>query len=138
VHLINGLGQLEAPENGELFLFSLRLREEASATNSLPTVIEATRQLLIAEAEAVDYLDSALARWGYALTHEQDYAKVRFRIVDERLYAVGGDFPRLTKESLRVEPPEQVERVQYELNLSGVEEFCIARSVGDSLLNWWA
>jgi hypothetical protein len=138
VHIINGLDQLEAPENGELYLFSLRVREELSATNSLPSVIDAARRLLAAEAEAVDHLDSALARWGYAPTHEEDYRKVRLRIVDERLYAVGGDFPRLTRRSLRVNPPEQVERVQYELNLSGVEEFCIARSAGDSLLKWWA
>jgi hypothetical protein len=100
-------------------------------------VIETAKQLLSAEAEAVDYLDSALARTGYAPTHEEDYRKVRFRIVDERLYAIEGAFPCLTKGSLKGDPPNQVEHVHYELNLSGVDEFCVARSAGEASVKWW-
>jgi len=137
IHLINGLEQLEEPEQGELFLFSLRLREESSATNTLPAVIEKARELVANEAEALDYMDSALARSGYAPTHEEDYRKVQFRIVDERMYAVTTRFPRLIRKSLRGDLPGEVEHIHYELNLSGVEESCIARATSDQAIRWW-
>ena len=137
IHLINGLDQLTAPGNGELYLFSMRFREEVSATNSLPALIQATRATLQVDAEALDCLETALARCGYALTHEEDYAKVRFRIIDEHLYAVREGFPKLDANSLKTALPTQIERVQYELNLVGVEEFCVARSTADGSLTWW-
>ena len=138
IHLINGLDQLLAPEKGELYLFSMRLREEAGATNSLRTVIEAARNALRGDPDALDSFDSALTQTGYSPNHEDDYSKVTFRIIDEHLYAVRDRFPKLTASSFRAALPSQIERVQYELNLAGVDEFCIARSAADQSVTWWA
>ena len=137
LHLINGLDQLDAPENGELYLFSMRLREEAGATNTLPAAIQATRSALQEDAEALDRLDSALARSGYAPNHEDDYSKIRFRIIDEHLYAVRDEFPRITIKSFGSGLPSQIERIQYELNLTGVDRSCVARSSADQSIAWW-
>ena len=45
-HKINGIDQLSPPENGELFLFSLRLREEQGADKTLPSLIAFCREKL--------------------------------------------------------------------------------------------
>src|SRR5262249_35908769 len=39
IHRIHGLEQLAPPEQGELLFFSLRLREEGGATNTLPSLV---------------------------------------------------------------------------------------------------
>jgi hypothetical protein len=137
VHVINGLDQLTVPENGALYLFSMRFREEASATNSLPTLIQATKVALAGNGEAMDCLDEALARSGYSSTHEDDYAKVRFRIIDQHLYAVRDNFPKVSVSSFKNILPPQIEGVQYMLNLVGVDEFCIARIPSDASTDWW-
>src|SRR5687768_12514986 len=39
IHKVNGIDQLRPPEHGELLFFSLRVREEASAANTLPKLV---------------------------------------------------------------------------------------------------
>lgn len=64
IHRINGLDQLEPPVNGDLMLFSLRLREEAGASNTLPGLIAMfrTKLELKLEPDIVDRFEDALAR----------------------------------------------------------------------------
>ncbi len=137
IHRINGLEQLSVPENGELFLFSLRCRHESGASNSLPVVIQAARDALQGDAGAINVLESGLLQCGYTPVHDEDYSKNNYRIVDECLYSVRGSFPRLVVDSFSNPPPSQIEGVQYDLNLAGVDEFCIARSDSDVGVNWW-
>ena len=66
VHRINGLNQLAPPENGELMFFSLRLREEGGASNTLPALVGTCRSLLEADAEALSGFESALVQVGYS------------------------------------------------------------------------
>jgi hypothetical protein len=126
VHRINGLDQLAPPEKGELLFFSLRLREEGGASNTLPGLVASCRALLEANAEALASFESALAQVGYSSAHEEEYAKMRLRIVDQGLFDVDGNFPRLTQKSFTVGVPSGVERVEYEINLDGFERLRIA------------
>jgi len=126
VHRINGLDQLAPPENGELFFFSLRLREEGGASNTLPGLVAACRSLLEADAEALSGFESALVQVGYSPAHEEEYAKVKLRIVDEGLFRVQENFPRLTQTSFAGGVPSGVERVEYEVNLAGFDHLRIA------------
>jgi hypothetical protein len=133
IHRINGLDQLVPPESGELMLFSLRLREEAGATNTLPSVIAACHAQLEPDADALNRLEEALAQVGYTPAHDEEYARHCFRVVDEGVFKVIEDFPRLTVAHLPLGVPAGVERVEYEINLTGFDRLCIARRTTDAL-----
>lgn len=53
--------------------------------------------------------------------YEEEYAKLRLRVVDEGLFHVKEDFPRITSASFASDCPAGVERVEYEISLSGYE-----------------
>jgi hypothetical protein len=127
IHRINGLDQLMPPELGELFFFSLRLREEAGATNTLPSVIAACRAQLGSDPAALSHFEKALAQVGYSPVHDEEYARQCVRVVEEGLFEVRDGFPRVTVRELTLGVPPGVERVEYEINLSGFDHFCIAR-----------
>src|SRR5664280_1854544 len=61
IHRINGLEQLVPPERGKLLLFSLHLREEGGATNTLPSIVAACLDSLMPHADASTRFDNALA-----------------------------------------------------------------------------
>jgi hypothetical protein len=131
IHRINGIDQLLPPENGKLRFFSLRLREEAGATNTLPAVIESCRAQLSADSDALARFEASLTNTGYSPAHEEEYARVRFRIVEEGLFEVSADFPRLTPAHFPGGLPGGIERVEYEINLSTFNHLCIARSAAE-------
>ena len=128
IYHINGLDQLNPPESGVLFLFSLHVREEAGATNSLPVIVESIYEKIGTDDETLNRFDAALAQAGYSILHKEEYSKLRFRIIDEGLYAVKGDFPRLLKECFPDNTLKGIERVEYEININGYNHLRIATS----------
>lgn len=126
VHVINGIDQLDNPEDGDLFLFSQRLREEGGAENNLPSLIGRIRHLLARDGEALDIFDGTLSKSGYHDVHADDYSRVHYRVVDEILYRVSKDFPRLTASELKHGLPSAIQAVQYELNLQGQDGYIVA------------
>ncbi len=127
LHRINGLDQMAPPENGDLFLFSLQLREEAGAANSLPALVAVCRTRFERDTDILSRFEAILAQTGYSPAHEDEYAKLRLRIVKQGLFAVRGDFPRLTSTQFSGGVPAGVERVEYEINLGGFMYLCVAR-----------
>jgi hypothetical protein len=127
VHRINGLEQLEAPGPGTLFFFSLRLREEASATNSLVTLVERITAELKGDSALLDKFEELLARGGYSPAHADRYRGMTFRVIDERVYRVSQGFPRITPASFAGGPPAGVERIDYEINLEVCAPLLVAR-----------
>lgn len=126
IHQINGLDQLVPPENGVLMLFSLRLREEGGASNTLPGLIAICRSQLKSEPDALDVFETTLANANFAPAYEREYAKLKLRIVEEGLFRVEQDFPRITANSFESGAPAGVERVEYEINLGGCNHLLIA------------
>lgn len=126
VHHINGLDQLAPPENGGLMLFSLRLREEAGASNTLPSLIAICRSQLETEPDNLDRFETALAQANYSPAYEVEYAKLKLRVVEEGLFRVEQDFPRITAASFEPGLSSGVERVEYEINLGGCNHLLIA------------
>ena len=125
LHWINGIDQLEPPEIGELLFFSLRLREEAGAGNSLPVLITAIRQNLKLDPEATGQFETLLLQAGYSSVRDEEYAKTRVRIVEERLFVVSGDFPRIIPASFPDAVSPGIEKVEYEINLNSYDHLCI-------------
>jgi hypothetical protein len=127
VHKVHGIRQLDPPEAGILYFFSLRLREEAGAANSLPVLIQICRQRLRDDGNAEDLLEAALLASGYSVTHEAEYSGVHWRIVEETLFATEGRFPRITAASFPTGVPQGIEEIDYTINLSTFEDAVIAR-----------
>jgi hypothetical protein len=121
IHRINGIDQLVPPQDGTLLLFSLRLREEGGATNSLTSIVRACEVALADNDEALSLFASRVAAAGYSPTHEEEYSRACYRIVEEALFSVHGDFPRVTPVSLPEGLPPGVEHVEYDINLTGFD-----------------
>jgi hypothetical protein len=126
VHKVHGIRQLEPPESGVLYFFSLRLREEVGATNSLPVLIQICRQRLRDDGYAEDLLEAALLAGGYRVEHEADYSVVYWRIVEETLFDTTKRFPRITATSFSEGVPPGIEEIDYTINLSTFNDAVIA------------
>jgi hypothetical protein len=117
VHTIQHLEQLDEPETGRLYLYSLRLARDALAANSLTSLVEAAASALSGHPEARVELFTKLGRRGYTPAARAQSA-VPYRVVDEGLYEVTGDFPRLTRTSFPVGLPDGVTAVSYQLDMN--------------------
>lgn len=126
IHRIHGIDQLEPPESGPLFLFSVRMREEVGAVNNLPKIIDVCRKALSDSDDAIIYFENALAQAGYSPAFEDEYSKLALRIIDDALYSVNDDFPKITRESFSNSLPVGVERLEYEINLNSFENLKVA------------
>jgi hypothetical protein len=133
IHKINGVRQLDPPEAGLLLFFSLRLREEAGATNTLPMLIQACRQRVSVDPDAEGMLDTDLIAAGYVLNHEEEYEKIHWRVVEEVLFDTRLSFPRLTATAFLAGLPAGVEDIEYTINLGTFDESVIARKPTDAL-----
>ncbi len=132
-HKINGIDQLSPPENGELFLFSLRLREEPGADKTLPNMIAYCREKLKDDIDALSKFENILVVAGYSPLFEEEYSKYKFRIVDEKLYKVTDEFPRVINESFINGVPPGVSTIEYSINLDGYSNLCVATSPDEFL-----
>jgi hypothetical protein len=126
IHQIHGLTQLENPENGFLYLFSVSLREENGSTNSLPGLIGTCRDQLINSEECLTYFENSLAHLGYSPIFEDEYSKLKLRIVEDILFQVVDDFPKLTIKNFSDGVSDGIERVDYEINLNTFNHLIIA------------
>jgi hypothetical protein len=126
-HWVHGLEQLLPPENGKLFLFSLQLREEVGAAETLPGIIEECRNILKGSLEAMNLFEDLLAEAGYHPFHAAEYGRTHFRVVDETLYRVEGSFPRITGDALHELSISGVTEIDYEISLDGFDEYIITR-----------
>jgi len=123
---INGIRQLEEPENGSLYLFSVILREEAGAANNLPSLIENCSELLKDDPDAITYFEDGLAKAGYSPAHEDDYSSMHLAVLETALYMVNQDFPRITRSSFTVGPPVGIEEIIYVINLNTYNHLIVA------------
>ncbi len=131
VHRVSGLDQLDPPDNGQLYLFSLRVREEPGAAQSLTTLIDHVSVTLANAANLLTLFETRLGQAGYSPADAARYEDVRFHVADQRLYKVADRFPRLTSASFASGLPLGVERVEYEINLETCVDLCVATDPSD-------
>jgi hypothetical protein len=124
-HWIHGIDQLEVPDSGSLFLFSLALKDEAGGANTLASVVERLRNLPSEDDQTIVRFEAKLAQTGYT-NSAHDGSDLRFRIIDERLYRVEGLFPRLRRASLAGGVPSGIEEISYVINLNGLDAYLAA------------
>ena len=131
LHRINGVDQLEPPSSGQLLLFSLRLREEISAQETLPIVVARVSEALAHAPESLDRFEALLNQAGYSPRHAFSYEETHYRVLSERLYSVVDHFPRVVTTSFNNGVPIGVEAVQYEINLDVAADLIIAKTADE-------
>lgn len=127
VHRINSLTQLAAPDQGHLYLLSLRVIPEPTGTDSLDKLIAEAREHTNASGgTAVDDLDERLAAYGWTPVHRGRYNDP-LKVLDQTLYRVDTTFPRLTPEALP-DLPAGVVDIRYSLDTT----VCAPWKIGDA------
>jgi hypothetical protein len=131
VHVISSLDQLDEPEVGRLYLFSLHLVDDALAGNSLPLLVEQINDALGRDAETFSMFSERLARAGYNPVDAARYIRP-LRVLAEELYSVDEPFPKLTRQSFHSGVPTGVGDVEYSLSMAACVRWRIAVNPGDS------
>jgi len=130
-HKVHGIDQLSPPENSKLMFFSLRLREEQGAENDLPLLIGLIQEKLKENIETLSKFENTLAVAGYSPVYNEEYSKLKFRIVDQKLFDVTDEFPRIINDSFVSGLPSGVGTIEYTISLDGYDKLCIAKSPDD-------
>lgn len=125
VHRIAGLEQLDDPETGSLYLFSLHAMTDELSSNTLPSAIERIRRSLIERPDLVDRFLEKLSQRGYSPADDESYG-FRWRILSEELYHVGEGFPRLTRGGFAGGVPNGIGDVRYALDLAACGAWLVA------------
>jgi hypothetical protein len=117
VHVIANLSQLDAPETGQLYVFSLHVADDVLATNSLPVLVEQINAALSQQGDAMDMFSERLAKTGYSPADAGRYLRP-LRILAEELYRIDESFPKLTVKSFPSGLPAGVGDVTYSLSMA--------------------
>jgi hypothetical protein len=127
-HHVNGLEQLLEPAGGALLLFSLLVREEASAIDSLPSLVTDLRARLAADQSQLVQFEATLLDAGYEDSHAPEYEKAKLRIRGQALYKVAPGFPRLIPASISGGLPAGVGSVCYGLRLEAAGNWLLGET----------
>lgn len=125
VHLINELDQLDAPEIGQLYIFSLHVADDALATNSLPVLVDRMNAALDHDVDGLNLFSERLAKAGYNPADADRYSRP-LRILSEELYLVDGSFPKLTLQSFYRGLPSGISNVTYCLDMAACASWRVA------------
>lgn len=129
-HHIASLEQLEDPETGQLYLFSLQLSPDHLATTSLTALVDDLLTQLANDPEALDLAAERLAAAGWTPAHRDQHQRT-YRVLAEELYEVSADFPRLTRSNFPDGLPQGVDNVSYTLALAACKTWRRATAVSD-------
>ena len=131
VHSVTGVDQLADPEQGQLFLFSLHVCDDALAANTVHSLVEGLAVELATDSVALTSLNEKLAAREYTPVDRQAPAR-HLRILAERLYRVEGDFPRITQDTFQPGGlPSGVINVNYSLDLAACRQWLVATTPSD-------
>jgi putative PD-(D/E)XK family protein DUF4420 len=125
IHRIGDLDQLNSPESGDLYLFSLHVRADALATNSLASLTCSLFASLMSTPDIADEFTQKLAQRSYTPLQE-DTSSRSYRIVNESLYRVDVGFPRLTPATFREGLPTGITTVSYAIDIAACAPWRIA------------
>jgi hypothetical protein len=125
LHRIQHLDQLADPEQGRLFLFSLRVVQDQLAHNSLPGLVDRVSDALRGDIAAGEEFARRLGQRGYSPAHRRHY-DTPWRILGEQLYSVATGFPRLIDASFVDGLPDGVSDVSYRLDMAVCQPWLVA------------
>jgi hypothetical protein len=125
VHRIQHLDQLADPEQGDLYLFSLRVVRDELAHNTLPGIVDRVIESLQDDAPAKEDFARKLGQRGYSPAFRRHH-ETPYRILGEHMYSVGPGFPRLTLGSFPSGLPAGIGNVSYVLDMAACDNWLVA------------
>lgn len=126
VHHIASLEQLADPEQGQLYLFSLQVCDDALAANTLHSLVTSLTVDLQADFNALGAFNDKLAKRSYSPVDHQAPARP-LRVLGERLYRVNAGFPRLTRAQFQPAGiPAGIVGVEYVIDLAACAAWLVA------------
>lgn len=132
-HVVHGLDQLDDPETGQLYVFSLQVADDDLAGNTLPRQVERIEDQLRETRDLLDDFREKLSGRGFS-PGDTDRYDFRWRIVAEELYEVREGFPRLTRRSFPSGVPAGVGEVSYAVDMAACAAFLVATSPDNDTL----
>lgn len=127
-HRIRSIDQLENPETGTLYLFSLQLTHDDLSVNTLAGLVEHVADRLRADdPDGVRIFFERLGQCNYSPAHADKY-RTPLRVVAEELYRVEEDFPRVTRGSFPGGLPQGIMDIAYSLSLDACRPWRVAVS----------
>lgn len=131
-HQISSLEQLADPEQGQLYLFSLQVCDDALSANTLHNLASSLTADLQSDFQALRQLNDKLVARGYTPT-DQQVATRSLRILGERMYRVDAAFPRLVRHTFGPHgAPQGVVSVSYKLDLNACGNWLVATHPRDA------
>jgi len=131
VHFVGGLDQLDNPETGQLYLFSLHAADDNLAANSLPVLVERISSDTASNPEASSMFWERLAKAGYNPAESGRYGRP-LRILSEELYLIDDSFPRLTRATFQEGLPSAIGDVSYHLSMNACAQWRVASAPTDA------
>lgn len=128
-HRITSLEQLAPPEQGDLYLFSLRISPDPIGSHSLNSSVDRLRGQLQNRPDILSRFDERLAEYGYSPSQRDRYDE-RLVVNAEELYRVDTGFPRLTSGSFEPGIPAGIDHVSYVLDLAACQDWRVATEPG--------
>lgn len=130
VHRIASIDQLDDPDTGMLYLFSLQVWDDPLSANTLPALVSRIAISLSNDPASSLLFNERLAQAGYNPAMGERYSRP-LRIIAEELYKVEGAFPRLTRKSFINGLPPGIENISYSLSVSVCIPWRVAISPSD-------
>ncbi|QOJ14850.1 MAG: PD-(D/E)XK motif protein [Planctomycetia bacterium] len=125
-HRIASLEQLADPEQGQLYLFSLQVCDDALAANTVHGLVASLTADLQADFQTVSEFNDKLAARGYSPADQQAPART-LRILAERLYRLDAGFPRLTRQTFQPAGiPTGIVGMEYVIDLAVCDQWLVA------------
>jgi len=130
VHRIQHLDQLADPEQGDLYLFSLRVVRDELAQNTLPDLVDRITDGMSGDARAKEEFARKLGLRGYSPAFRRHH-ETSYRILGEHMYRIADGFPRLTLDVFVAGLPPGIGNVSYVLDMAACDDWLIATNPDD-------
>ncbi|MGB3453602.1 MAG: PD-(D/E)XK motif protein [Moheibacter sp.] len=117
--------QLDDSLIGNIFIFHLSLDIRGGGENTLNSLIESVKVLLINDTSAHNLFELKLLQYGYFDNHKTLYESNSYIVRKENIYKVLGNFPRITESMI----PQGVGDVKYSIILSDSEEWRVNQEI---------
>jgi hypothetical protein len=112
---IHSHDQLEPPPGGQLYLATMKLEQTNGEGESLPGLVES----IVALGVNRDHLITLISRTGVTPGNLALSSDISFHVVENRIYAVTGNFPRITSESfVNGKVPPGILKLNYQIDLT--------------------
>lgn len=116
---ISSLQQLEQEIAGVLIVYVLEKTTPGDGRISLPDIVDDLKRRVMDNAKVLDSFEMKLFKYGYRDEDVAEYQKNYFRYIEQRVYEVNENFPKLIRSNVATE----IVSCKYDISLSSIEKY---------------